>query len=189
MITSVITFDMALVYKTKCTWSAVNKDFNTCALKKWILCLLSTLLLHRLWQMIHFILCNWKEEKKLSIKIVLQNDIKFIWKRIHDYKAPPFFTTCFKYNKFKKKTIIKWMYFVSVCMLRLMFVLVNLTVHLYFLFFQGDIQAVQRGKGKMGDRLEKAADLIMGCFRVCASDKYEHFCLGCMINLICNRND
>lgn len=24
----------------------------------------------------------------------------------------------------------------------------------------------------MGDRLEKAADLIMGCFRVCASDKY-----------------
>lgn len=27
----------------------------------------------------------------------------------------------------------------------------------------------------MGDRLEKAADLIMGCFRVCASDKLVFF--------------
>ncbi|KAK3095176.1 hypothetical protein FSP39_011060 [Pinctada imbricata] len=33
-----------------------------------------------------------------------------------------------------------------------------------------DVQAVQKGKGKRGERLEKAADLLMGCFRVCASD-------------------
>ncbi|KAK7091025.1 PCI domain-containing protein 2-like [Littorina saxatilis] len=33
-----------------------------------------------------------------------------------------------------------------------------------------DVQAVKRNHGKPGERLEKAADLLMGCFRVCASD-------------------
>ncbi|XP_022288159.2 myosin-VIIa-like [Crassostrea virginica] len=33
-----------------------------------------------------------------------------------------------------------------------------------------DAQAQRRGKGKVGERLEKAAELLMGCFRVCASD-------------------
>ena len=37
--------------------------------------------------------------------------------------------------------------------------------------FQADIQAVKTGVGKPGERLEKAAELLMGCFRVCASDK------------------
>lgn len=35
------------------------------------------------------------------------------------------------------------------------------------------MQAQKKGKGKAGERLEKAAELLMGCFRVCASDKYE----------------
>ena len=39
-------------------------------------------------------------------------------------------------------------------------------------YFQADIQAVKKGKGKLGERMEKAADVLMGCFRVCASDKY-----------------
>lgn len=38
---------------------------------------------------------------------------------------------------------------------------------------QADVQAQKKGKGKAGERLEKAAELLMGCFRVCASDKYE----------------
>lgn len=33
-----------------------------------------------------------------------------------------------------------------------------------------DMQATKQGKGRPGERLEKAADLLMGCFRVCASD-------------------
>ena len=33
------------------------------------------------------------------------------------------------------------------------------------------MQAVKRNHGKPGERVEKAAELLMGCFRVCASDK------------------
>ncbi|NWH77718.1 PCID2 protein, partial [Piaya cayana] len=33
-----------------------------------------------------------------------------------------------------------------------------------------DQQLVKKGKGKVGDTLEKAAELLMSCFRVCASD-------------------
>uniref|UniRef100_A0A8B9GC12 PCI domain-containing protein 2 n=1 Tax=Amazona collaria TaxID=241587 RepID=A0A8B9GC12_9PSIT len=33
-----------------------------------------------------------------------------------------------------------------------------------------DQQLVKKGKGKVGDMLEKAAELLMSCFRVCASD-------------------
>uniref|UniRef100_A0A452DKE2 PCI domain-containing protein 2 n=1 Tax=Capra hircus TaxID=9925 RepID=A0A452DKE2_CAPHI len=35
---------------------------------------------------------------------------------------------------------------------------------------QADQQLVKKGKSKVGDMLEKAAELLMGCFRVCASD-------------------
>ncbi|EDO39944.1 predicted protein [Nematostella vectensis] len=35
---------------------------------------------------------------------------------------------------------------------------------------KADQQMCQRGAGKPGDTLEKAAEMIMGCFRVCASD-------------------
>uniref|UniRef100_H9ZB69 PCI domain-containing protein 2 n=2 Tax=Catarrhini TaxID=9526 RepID=H9ZB69_MACMU len=33
-----------------------------------------------------------------------------------------------------------------------------------------DQQLVKKGKSKVGDMLEKAAELLMSCFRVCASD-------------------
>ncbi|XP_046572959.1 PCI domain-containing protein 2-like [Haliotis rubra] len=33
-----------------------------------------------------------------------------------------------------------------------------------------DVQAVMKSRGKPGERMEKAAELLMGCFRVCASD-------------------
>ncbi|XP_064638831.1 PCI domain-containing protein 2-like [Lineus longissimus] len=34
----------------------------------------------------------------------------------------------------------------------------------------GDIQLSKKGRGKPGETLEKAAELLMGCFRICASD-------------------
>ncbi|CAN0090722.1 unnamed protein product [Lampetra fluviatilis] len=33
-----------------------------------------------------------------------------------------------------------------------------------------DLQLARKGRGKLGDTLEKAADTLMSCFRVCASD-------------------
>lgn len=36
---------------------------------------------------------------------------------------------------------------------------------------QAERQASQQGKGTAGEMLEKAADLLMALFRVCASDK------------------
>ncbi|XP_063809191.1 PCI domain-containing protein 2 isoform X1 [Pseudophryne corroboree] len=38
-----------------------------------------------------------------------------------------------------------------------------------------DLQLVKKGKGKIGDMLEKAAELLMSCFRVCASDTRAAF--------------
>uniref|UniRef100_A0A673XD48 PCI domain-containing protein 2 n=1 Tax=Salmo trutta TaxID=8032 RepID=A0A673XD48_SALTR len=35
---------------------------------------------------------------------------------------------------------------------------------------QAEQQLLRKGKGKLGDMLEKAAEQLMGCFRVCASD-------------------
>lgn len=56
--------------------------------------------------------------------------------------------------------------------LPIMFVI---TLDLRLLANNADQQAVSKGKGKQGDRLEKAADLLMGCFRVCASDNRASF--------------
>jgi len=36
---------------------------------------------------------------------------------------------------------------------------------------QGDVQLLKRGHGKAGEMVEKAAEVLMGCFRVCASDR------------------
>ncbi|ELT88079.1 hypothetical protein CAPTEDRAFT_225576 [Capitella teleta] len=35
---------------------------------------------------------------------------------------------------------------------------------------RADLQISKRGRGQTGDKLEKAAELLMGCFRICASD-------------------
>ncbi|XP_072268658.1 PCI domain-containing protein 2 isoform X2 [Pyxicephalus adspersus] len=40
---------------------------------------------------------------------------------------------------------------------------------------RADQQLVKKGKGKIGDMLEKAAELLMSCFRVCASDTRASF--------------
>jgi len=36
---------------------------------------------------------------------------------------------------------------------------------------QADIQLLKKGYGKPGEMAEKAAEVLMGCFRVCASDR------------------
>ncbi|XP_020820813.1 PCI domain-containing protein 2 isoform X4 [Phascolarctos cinereus] len=38
-----------------------------------------------------------------------------------------------------------------------------------------DQQLVKKGRSKVGDMLEKAAELLMSCFRVCASDTHRNF--------------
>ena len=40
------------------------------------------------------------------------------------------------------------------------------------IFIQADKQMTTKGKGKPGEALEKAAEVMMGCFRVCASDRF-----------------
>uniref|UniRef100_A0A8C4RKT8 PCI domain-containing protein 2 n=1 Tax=Erpetoichthys calabaricus TaxID=27687 RepID=A0A8C4RKT8_ERPCA len=47
----------------------------------------------------------------------------------------------------------------------------TLYIFLYLLFLcQADQQLAKKGKGKIGDMLEKAAEQLMSCFRICASD-------------------
>ena len=38
-------------------------------------------------------------------------------------------------------------------------------------YSQADQQLRRTGQGKMGDTLEKAAEVLMSCFRICASDR------------------
>lgn len=40
-----------------------------------------------------------------------------------------------------------------------------------FACFQAEQQLQKKGKGQPGEMLEKAAEQLMSCFRVCASDK------------------
>ncbi|XP_041349443.1 PCI domain-containing protein 2-like isoform X1 [Gigantopelta aegis] len=49
-------------------------------------------------------------------------------------------------------------------------VLFSVSLDLRLFANSADIQAVKKSVGKPGERLEKAAELLMGCFRVCASD-------------------
>ncbi|XP_029186226.1 PCI domain-containing protein 2-like isoform X1 [Acropora muricata] len=44
------------------------------------------------------------------------------------------------------------------------------TLDLRLFAMKADKQLVEKGQGKPGDMLEKAAEVMMGCFRVCASD-------------------
>lgn len=37
---------------------------------------------------------------------------------------------------------------------------------------QADIQLLKKGHSKPGEMAEKAAEVLMGCFRICASDRY-----------------
>lgn len=40
------------------------------------------------------------------------------------------------------------------------------------LLTQADELLSKSGQGKAGETLERAAELMMGCFRVCAADRY-----------------
>ena len=54
-------------------------------------------------------------------------------------------------------------------------------------FWQAKEQQVGRGQGKPGEMLEKAAEVMMGCFRVCTSDRSVHW--ACQLSqLFCSRN-
>ncbi|XP_020631277.1 PCI domain-containing protein 2-like [Orbicella faveolata] len=44
------------------------------------------------------------------------------------------------------------------------------TLDLRLFAMQADKQQIKKGQGKPGEMLEKAAEVMMGCFRVCASD-------------------
>ena len=37
---------------------------------------------------------------------------------------------------------------------------------------QADIQLLKKGHSKPGEMAEKAAEVLMGCFRICAGDRY-----------------
>ncbi|KAM4795089.1 PCI domain-containing protein 2 [Rhinophrynus dorsalis] len=50
-----------------------------------------------------------------------------------------------------------------------------ITLDLRIFANNADQQLVKKGKGKVGDMLEKAAELLMSCFRVCASDTRAAF--------------
>ncbi|KAI8514204.1 PCI domain-containing protein 2 [Branchiostoma belcheri] len=49
-------------------------------------------------------------------------------------------------------------------------VMYTVALDLRLFALSADVQLVRKGKGKPGETLEKAADVLMGCFRVCASD-------------------
>ena len=42
----------------------------------------------------------------------------------------------------------------------------------YLSVLQADIQLLKKGHSKPGEMAEKAAEVLMGCFRICASDRY-----------------
>ena len=37
---------------------------------------------------------------------------------------------------------------------------------------QANVQLLRKGHSKPGEMVEKAAEVLMGCFRICASDRY-----------------
>ncbi|KAM4701427.1 PCI domain-containing protein 2 [Discoglossus pictus] len=54
-------------------------------------------------------------------------------------------------------------------------IMYSITLDLRIFANNADQQLVKKGKGKVGDMLEKAAELLMSCFRVCASDTRAAF--------------
>ncbi|NXY47744.1 PCID2 protein, partial [Ceuthmochares aereus] len=68
---------------------------------------------------------------------------------------------------YKCQTVIKYtMLFFS----RALPIMYAVALDLRIFANNADQQLVKKGKGKIGDMLEKAAELLMSCFRVCASD-------------------
>ncbi|NWW39933.1 PCID2 protein, partial [Panurus biarmicus] len=67
---------------------------------------------------------------------------------------------------YKCQTVICTMIFFS----RALPIMYSVALDLRIFANNADQQLVKKGKSKVGDMLEKAAELLMGCFRVCASD-------------------
>ncbi|NXR97934.1 PCID2 protein, partial [Oxylabes madagascariensis] len=67
---------------------------------------------------------------------------------------------------YKCQTVIHIMIFFS----RALPIMYSVALDLRIFANNADQQLVKKGKSKVGDMLEKAAELLMGCFRVCASD-------------------
>jgi len=45
-------------------------------------------------------------------------------------------------------------------------------VHSRLSMLQADIQLLKKGHSKPGEMAEKAANVLMDCFRICAGDRY-----------------
>ncbi|NXK64793.1 PCID2 protein, partial [Sylvietta virens] len=67
---------------------------------------------------------------------------------------------------YKCQTVIYIMIFFS----RALPIMYSVALDLRIFANNADQQLVKKGKSKVGDMLEKAAELLMSCFRVCASD-------------------
>ncbi|NWR77301.1 PCID2 protein, partial [Centropus unirufus] len=67
---------------------------------------------------------------------------------------------------YKYQTVIYFMFYFS----RALPIMYAVALDLRIFANNADQQLVKKGKGKVGDTLEKAAELLMSCFRVCASD-------------------
>ena len=57
---------------------------------------------------------------------------------------------------------------------------------LFIMAVQADAQLAAKGRGKPGETLEKAAESLMACFRVCASDKYVSMAIRQFSKMICD---
>ncbi|NWZ51042.1 PCID2 protein, partial [Haliaeetus albicilla] len=67
---------------------------------------------------------------------------------------------------YKCQTVINTMFYFS----RALPIMYAVALDLRIFANNADQQLVKKGKSKVGDMLEKAAELLMSCFRVCASD-------------------
>ncbi|NWS96219.1 PCID2 protein, partial [Mionectes macconnelli] len=67
---------------------------------------------------------------------------------------------------YKCQTVIYIMFYIS----RALPIMYAVALDLRIFANNADQQLVKKGKSKVGDMLEKAAELLMSCFRVCASD-------------------
>ncbi|NXJ98158.1 PCID2 protein, partial [Corythaixoides concolor] len=67
---------------------------------------------------------------------------------------------------YKCQTVIHTMFYFS----RALPIMYAVALDLRIFANNADQQLVKKGKSKVGDMLEKAAELLMSCFRVCASD-------------------
>uniref|UniRef100_A0A8C5M2J1 PCI domain-containing protein 2 n=1 Tax=Leptobrachium leishanense TaxID=445787 RepID=A0A8C5M2J1_9ANUR len=84
------------------------------------------------------------------------------------------FIEAYKYQTVVVQYPFIFMSFSPLCF-RALPVMYAITLDLRIFANSADQQLMKRGKGKLGDMLEKAAELLMNCFRICASDTRAAF--------------